>query len=628
MTVDRIQNGHGQEPANPIRRAVILAAGRGDRLQPLTARLPKCLVEVGGESLLTRALHALARQGITEAVIVVGHLEEVIRERIGERFAGLDVRYVRAPDYETTNNIRSFWDARAYFDEDILLLEADVVFDDGVIAELLTEPGSGAAVAPFEREFSGTGVVCGEDRRITRFVLGAEQDASFDRAAAFKTVNIYSLRASLLREHIVPPLRRQIETGQVHDYYESVFRDLVREAGTPGFVAVDVSAYRWYEIDDHRDLDAAEFRLLDRDAQYDRIQQLHGSYWRYGFVDHSYLYNMHFPPPAMLDGFRADLPEIVTNYPVGQRELARLLADWTGADADHIAVANGAAELIKVLGNDFAGRLTIPTPSFNEYEAVISDDQLNRVTLHAPAFDLDIDVFAEAAIRWHSDTAVIVTPNNPTARSVPRDQVLRLARRLEPSGCRLIVDESFIEFSREGIAASVEGAVWAHPNLTVIKSMSKVFGIAGLRIGYLLSADREYIEGVRAALPIWNVNGFAEAFLRSVGRYRREFDESCELTRSHCRALFERLEATPGLEPLEPDANFILCKLSDSPIASPEFARRMYVEHRILVKDCAAKSMPDADRYLRIASRTPEENAQLVVALEAVLASAPAAVSP
>ena len=149
--------------------------------------------------------------------------------------------------------------------------------------------------------------------------------------------------------------------------------------------------------------------------------------------------------------------------------------------------------------------------------------------------------------------------------------------------------------------------------------MSKVFGIAGLRIGYLLSADRDFVDAVCKSLPIWNVNGLAEAFLRAVGRYRGAFAESCDLTRASCDDLYQRLLALPGLEPIEPDANFILCKLTNSSCTGPEFARRIYMEHNILIKDCAAKSMPQADRYLRIASRTPKENEHLLQALETLL---------
>jgi len=616
---DAPTNFSGSNP-RPVRRAIILAAGRGSRLQPFTVNLPKCLVEIGGESLLKRALRGLASQGITQAVIVIGYESEVVRERIGNSFSGVDVVYVEAPDYATTNNIRSLWDARRYLDQDILLLEADVAFDPEVIAALLKESGSAAAVAPYKRTLSGTVVRRDSRGQVTSFILGAEQGRKFDTAGTFKTVNIYLLRKELLREELVPRLCRAIEAGRMQDYYEGILRDCVADGDSViDLTAVDISASRWCEIDDERDLDTAEFLFLDRQAQFDRIQNLHGSYWRYGFTDHSYLYNMHFPPAEMLQVFEDNLRNIVTNYPVAQPELARLVANWTGANPDHLVVANGAAELIKILGGKIWTRLTIPTPSFNEYEEVIAEDQLNRFPLDPATFELDIDAFAESVIGWKSDTAVIVTPNNPTAISVSQDDVLRLANVLQDHHCRLIVDESFIEFSRAGVAGSVEEMVEAYPNLVVIKSISKVFGVAGLRLGYLLSADREFVNTVRGCLPIWNINGLAEEFLRTVGRYRREFSESCDLTRVTCAALYEELRGVPGLAPIEPDANFVLCKLVGGTVTAPEIARRLYVECNILVKDCAGKSMPEADRYLRIASRTAAENRHLVRVLASLL---------
>jgi histidinol-phosphate/aromatic aminotransferase/cobyric acid decarboxylase-like protein/choline kinase len=600
-----------------VRRAVILAAGRGSRLHAKTWDAPKCLVEVGGESILERALRALASEGITEALIVVGYKSDVLRARIGARYAGIDIRYVDAPDYATTNNLRSLWDARAHLDRDVVLLEADIAFDPGVVATLFAEPGSAAAVAPYDPSLSGTVVRPDASGRVTSFALGSDQGKGFDHSGTFKTVNIYLLRAEALAE-IVPRLSAALEARQVDAYYETVFKDCVDE-GLIDMAAVDVSGSRWSEIDDDRDLDAAEFLFLDRDLQFDRVQKLHGAYWRYGFVDHSYLYNMHFPPEAMLDVFHGHLREIVTNYPVAQSELARLVSNWTGANPDQLAVANGAAELIKVLGNQFQQRLTIPIPSFNEYEEVIEPAELNRFPLDPVTFELDVDAFAASAIEWRSDTAIVVTPNNPTALSVDRGDILRLATTLAPHNCRLIVDESFVEFSRDGSAGSVEDVVHEHPNLVVIKSMSKVFGVAGIRLGYLLSADQAFINAVRACLPIWNINGLAEDFLRTVGRYRTLFDESCVLTRQACVRFYDDLVALPGIEPVRPDANFILCKLTEPGCTGPDIARRLYVEHNILVKDCAAKSMPDADRFLRIASRTPSENVEFVAALRALL---------
>jgi threonine-phosphate decarboxylase len=259
--------------------------------------------------------------------------------------------------------------------------------------------------------------------------------------------------------------------------------------------------------------------------------------------------------------------------------------------------------------------MTIAVPSFNEYENTLWPDQLDRVPLDAESFDVDLDVFAESARRAGSNVAILVSPNNPTARSVSREDILELDDRLSSHGCRLIVDESFIEFSRAGRSASVEGDVESRPNLAVMKSMSKVFGIAGLRLGYLLTADQEFATAVRSHLPIWNMNGFAESFLRHLGRYRLDFEASCELVRDTCQDFYHDLLRVPGLAPLQPDANFVFCKISTAGLTGPTVARRLYVEHGILIKDCASKSMAEADRYLRIASRTRDENRRLVDAL-------------
>jgi choline kinase len=390
-------------------------------------------VEVGGQPILLRALQALATQGVEEVVIVVGYKADVIRRRIGNCFAGMDILYVDAPRYATTNNICSLWDAREYCDEDVLLVEGDVVFDASVVASLLTEQGSSLAVAPFQPSFSGTAVRLDREGRVKEFALKADQGDQFDTVDAFKTVNIYLLREPLLRSQLLPRLCRQVERGHLGDYYESILRDLVADGSIADLVAVDVSGSRWYEVDDHRDLDVAEFLFMDREAQFDRIQQLHGSYWRYGIVDHSYLYNMHFPPQAMLDSFLGELPEIVTNYPVGQHELMRLMSEWTGARADHLVIANGAAELIKLLGQQSITRLTIPVPSFNEYENVLTVDQLNRFPLDPETFELDVDAFADSAIDSGSNFAVVVSPNNPTALSVKRADLLPRACRCASS---------------------------------------------------------------------------------------------------------------------------------------------------------------------------------------------------
>ena len=611
----RPQEGASRLPASlDLRKAIILAAGSGQRLRPLTDGLPKCLVEIEGEPILLRTLASLAQYGIREVVIVVGHCSDQVIAAVGKRRDGLDIKFVHAPDYETTNNISSLWEARACCDEDLLLIEGDVIFEGEVLRRVLAAEGNAMAVASYRSWYSGTVVRKSEGGGVTEMSLGADQGKAFDYDDAFKTVNIYRLQKRFLQDYYVPALSAEVARGNVGVYYESVLRDLIA-AGRADFDAVDVGDRLWYEVDDHDDLEAAAYLFASPDERFERVQSLHGGYWRYGFSDHSYLYNLYFPPEEMLSHFQQDMRNIITSYPVGQTELCRLLANWTSAPAAQHAVANGASELIKILGRELAGGVTVAVPSFNEYESVLPPGQLNRFHFEPPAFELDVEAFAAAAIRSRSGAAIVVSPNNPTSLSVPREALLDLAARLRGHDCTLFVDESFVDFSKGGREASLQPDLEANPNLVIIMSMSKVFGIAGLRLGYLLSADTALVERVRGQLPIWNINGLAEAFLRSLGRYRRQFSASCDRVKADRDELYEMLLDLPGLQPLPPDANFIFCRIEHPALAGPDLVRRLFAEHNILTKDCADKSMQDGDRYLRIASRTPAENRRLVEVL-------------
>jgi len=152
-----------QRPYPTVRKAVILAAGVGNRLRPFTDVRPKCLVPVNGEPILVNTLTHLANVGISEAVIVVGHLKEKIVEQVGFRFHGMDITYIESDCYSTTNNIFSLWLAREHLNEDILLLEADVFFEQKLIDRLLgTNDENQAAVVRHQPWMSGT-VVCLDD---------------------------------------------------------------------------------------------------------------------------------------------------------------------------------------------------------------------------------------------------------------------------------------------------------------------------------------------------------------------------------------------------------------------------------------------------------------------------------
>ena len=348
--------------------------------------------------------------------------------------------------------------------------------------------------------------------------------------------------------------------------------------------------------------------------RYEFISGQHGGYWRHDFIDHNYLYNLYFPPEDFFARITGQIHQLVLNYPIAQKDLAGLLGELVAQPPERIVVGNGAAELIKIIAG--MGRtLIVPVPSFNEYANAALTGNVVEFPLESPSFQLHVDKFAAEAIRCKAGLAVVVTPNNPTSLLVPKSQLIRLLKQLADHDCMLIVDESFIDFARNRDQETLEKEIAEYPNLAILKSMSKAYGICGLRIGYMLTANPDFAAKVRQGLHIWNINGFAEEFLRLAPQYRQEFTDSCSRVKADRDHFYKQLQAVQGMTVYQPDANFIFCRLPDRAASGPEVTERLFVKHNIYIKHCQDKTMPESDRYVRIASRTQPENLRLVEAL-------------
>jgi threonine-phosphate decarboxylase len=215
----------------------------------------------------------------------------------------------------------------------------------------------------------------------------------------------------------------------------------------------------------------------------------------------------------------------------------------------------------------------VPVPSFNEYANAAPSGQIVEFPLEFPSFQLDVDRFAAEAIRVKADVAVVVTPNNPTSMLIPKPDLIRLAKELETHDCRVIIDESFLDFAENPDQISLEQEIENYPNVVIFKSMSKAYGICGLRIGFMLTANSKFSEAVRNGVHIWNINGFAEAFLRLLPDYKQEFIESCKQVRTDRNSLYEKLCGIEGMTVFKPDANFIFCRLPDNMQSAPEITK-------------------------------------------------------
>lgn len=233
------------------RTALLLAAGMGSRLAPLTDSTAKCLVGLSGISILERLVRTLSSYGFTRLVVVVGHESDSIQDYLGDHSGDIQISYVVSPCYRTTNNIYSLWLARAVIDEPFLLIESDLVFNESLLEEMLRPDR--IAISRQQPWMNGTTVTLDGRRGISAFCLGqmAQPDATH-----YKTVNIYSFSRASWRA-ICGRLDHYIAAKRTGDYYESVFAEMIAD-GSLNLVPVLFDADSWYEIDTLADLAAAE----------------------------------------------------------------------------------------------------------------------------------------------------------------------------------------------------------------------------------------------------------------------------------------------------------------------------------------------------------------------------------
>lgn len=604
----------------PIRakKAVILAAGAGRRLGSFTDAHPKPLLEINGTPILGNCLTRLKEAGVEEAVIVVGHFKEQITAFAGSDYAGLKIRYIESERYATTNNIYSLWLAREELNEDILLVEADIFFDEKLLTALQgADAENVAAVALFARGMDGAVVSRDENGFVTRLIEGKEQGAGFDYSAAYKTVNVYRFGRAYLQDEFVPLMDGAVQAGRVNDYYELLLKDMLANAKHKLY-ALDCTDIDWYEIDDHLDRAIAEYKFLPAPERKKFLSGQYGSYWRYGVIDHAYIYNPYFPTADFSKRLKADFDIVAKEYPAGQKSLAQAAAVAFDLMPERLVVANGASELIKIVCGQGNATAAVSVPSFNEYENAVGAANLVKIELKAPSFEFDVEAFVAKTRQGRAHMAVVVSPNNPTSLAVPREKLLKLLSSLEAYGAILILDESFMEFTDDPEKYSLMDQVPKRRNLVIVKSLSKVYGVAGLRLGLLYSDNASIVNTARRALPIWNINGFAESFLRLLPRYRAEFAASCRQVRADTVELYELLAAIPGSHAYAPQANFVFWRLPDA-ISADTLVSRLFAEYHMLIKDCSEKTMREGEHYVRIAARTPEENRRLVKAIRDVV---------
>lgn len=587
----------------------------GKRLKELTQNNTKCMVKVNGVALIDRMLHQIDRKHLSRIVIVVGYEGQKLIDYIGTLDIQTPIVFIRNEIYDRTNNIYSLALAKDWLcQDDTLLFESDLIFEDAVLDMLVDDSRDTLAlVDKYEAWMDGTCLKIDEDDNIVGFISG--QKFTFSEIEDYyKTVNLYKFSRRFSEKYYVPFLDAYQAALGENEYYEQVLR-VIAMLDAPVIKAKRLSGQRWYEIDDIQDLDIAESLFAANED--DRAKLMfgrYGGYWRYPkMLDYCYLVNPYFPTQKMKDEMRASFDTLLTEYPSGMRINSLLAAKNFGVHQENILIGNGAAELIKGLMERLKGKTGFVRPTFEEYPNRYPEKDSVYYIPDNPdyaytAYDL-MDFFKENRV----NNLIVVNPDNPSGNYISKTDMMQLIAWSREQGICLVVDESFVDFADEENGTIIEQSILAaNPQLFVMKSISKSYGVPGIRLGVLASGDTKTIAALKNDVAIWNINSFGEFFMQIFEKYRKTYLCALEQIRAERARFQSELSKIRGLRVIPSQANYVMVELTGG-MDSKEFTKKLLVKHDLLVKDLSGKT--GGGKYLRFAIRNTVDNDKLLEVL-------------
>ena len=601
-------------------QAIILAAGMGRRLRQLTEKNTKCMVSINGERLIDRTLDALEGLDLRRIIIVVGYKSENLIRHIGERHDNIPIEFIQNRIYDKTNNIYSLALAKDKMEEDdTILLESDIIFNPKMLKVLVDNPYPNIAlVAKWASWMDGTVVKIDDKCNIVSMVPKEAFDFN-ETAEYYKTVNIYKFSKEFAKQKYNPFLEAYCKSMGYNAYYEQVL-NIITYISANEMKALPVRDLKWFEIDDIQDKEIAEVMSCTPAKKAKRMSGLFGGYWRFpDLLDFCYLVNPYFPTQHLKEEIKASFDVLLTNYPSGMAVNSMLAGKCFNVNSEQIVVGNGAAELIKSLMEMLDGKMGVTYPTFEEYPNRKRNEDLikyipTRKDYRYTAHDLQ-EFFEGTGI----STLLLVNPDNPSGNFIPKDELLQLAAWCRGKDIKIVVDESFVDFADNGTANTLidDDILAQHPNLIVMKSISKSYGVPGLRLGVLASSDTVLVSQIKQDVSIWNINSFAEFFMQILDKYKHDYESACEDFRAERTRFMHELEQIEWLHVLPSQANYFLVKLTDR-YSSGELTSIMLSKFNILVKDCDHKAGLEGKNFIRIAVRDTKDNNMLLQALRSL----------
>lgn len=600
-------------------QALMLAAGMGKRLGKYTKGNTKCMVEVAGKRLVDRVIEAIEYAEIKRFIIVIGHRGDALQCYIEDKFkdSSIEFIFINNSNYHKTNNIYSLYMAKEFLEkDDTIILESDLIFDKKVIKDVKEYPYDDVVtVAKYAPWMDGTVTLLTEDGYIKEFV--EKKDFKFKRKGDYyKTVNIYKFSKEFSQKTYVPFLEAYIKSYGTNEYYELVLK-AIAHLSCSSLKAYKLSNEKWYEIDDAQDLDIANTIFSKGEVKLKLFQNRFGGYWRFqGVKDYCYLVNPYFPPERMINQMKENYLDLLTEYPSGMCIQSINAGRMFGVDEGEILVGNGAAEIINGLDTVLQGTVGVTIPTFNEYIRCFRKCTVETIDSSKTDYQLNKEALIELGKRV--DNLVIVNPDNPSGSFIKYEELIEIIEACEEAGTKIIIDESFVDFANEDVRYTLIDSkiLNKYKNLMVIKSISKSYGVPGLRLGVIASSDKELLQRLKDAMAVWNINSFGEYFLQIITLYEKDYKAACNLIAAERNRFIEELKTISFLKVYPSQANYVLCELKDG-FKSKEMAIELLEKDNLIIKDLGDKSTFEEKEFIRLAVRDTKDNDYLINALRA-----------
>ncbi|MGW0871841.1 pyridoxal phosphate-dependent aminotransferase [Streptomyces sp. NPDC002740] len=338
-----------------------------------------------------------------------------------------------------------------------------------------------------------------------------------------------------------------------------------------------------------------------------------------GPVDFCIPCNPYFPTPAMMDTMAARLRDIITFYPSGADTITAELCNLLQLPPQAVAMGNGSTELITWIDHLLVREsLAVPVPTFGRWtdQPMETGKRVDMFPLQeSSGFALDLAQYAEFIRTRGTKVAVICNPNNPDGGFLHKHALVQFMDAMADLDL-IVIDESFLEFADAEQEPSVVQEAMIRPNVIVLRSLGKNFGLHGIRFGYMVS-NPSLAGRVRSMLPKWNLNAFAEYVVFMLKEHGPEYAQSLMQVRRDRLDMASQLSALPGLTVYPSQGNFLFVRLPVG--AEGTVVRdRLLAEHRILVRECGNK-IGSSSRFLRLVVRPQVDVRRLVSGLEQVL---------